>query len=55
MPFKSEAQRTFLWANHPEMAQRWADEYGTPKDLPRHKKKTSRRMALLSQLKKTHG
>ena len=26
MPFKSEAQRKFLWAEHPEIAQRWADE-----------------------------
>lgn len=26
MPFKSERQRRFLWAKHPEIAQRWADE-----------------------------
>ena len=26
MPFKSEKQRRYMWANHPEIAQRWADE-----------------------------
>lgn len=26
MPFQSEKQRKFMWANHPEIAQRWADE-----------------------------
>jgi hypothetical protein len=26
MPFKSEAQRGFLWANHPEIARRWEKE-----------------------------
>lgn len=29
MPFKSEAQRKWMWANDPKMAQRWADH--TPK------------------------
>lgn len=28
MPFKSEAQRRFLWAKHPDIARRWADKYG---------------------------
>ena len=26
MPFKSEAQRRYLWANEPEIARRWEDE-----------------------------
>lgn len=26
MPFKSEKQRKYLWANHPEIAKRWAKE-----------------------------
>lgn len=34
MPFKSEAQRRYLWANHPEIARRWHEEYGTPDNLP---------------------
>lgn len=29
MPFKSEAQRRYLWIHHPEIAQRWASEYGS--------------------------
>lgn len=26
MPFKSEKQRRFMWAEHPDIAKRWADE-----------------------------
>ncbi len=26
MPFKSEKQRKWMWANNPEMAQKWEDE-----------------------------
>lgn len=26
MPFKSEKQRRLMWAKHPDIAQRWADE-----------------------------
>lgn len=29
MPFKSEKQRRFLWAKHPEIAKRWTAEYGS--------------------------
>lgn len=34
MPFKSEKQRRFLWAAHPDIAKRWAHEYPTKKKLP---------------------
>jgi len=27
MPFKSERQRRFMWAKHPEVAKRWESEY----------------------------
>jgi hypothetical protein len=37
MPFQSEAQRRYMFANHPDIAKRWAREYGTPKNLPYHK------------------
>lgn len=40
MPFKSEAQRKFLWWKYPKIAKRWAHKYGTPKNLPEHKKKS---------------
>lgn len=38
MPFKSEAQRRYLYANEPEIAERWTREYGSK---PRKKKKRS--------------
>ena len=28
MPFKSEEQRRYLWANEPEIARNWTDKYG---------------------------
>ena len=38
MPLKSQAQRKWMWANHPEMARRWEKE--TPKGrLPAKKGK----------------
>ncbi len=39
MPFRSDAQRRYLWANHPEVAREFAD--ATPKGtkLPDHVKK----------------
>jgi len=29
MPFKSEKQRRFMYAKHPEIAKRWTKEYGS--------------------------
>lgn len=29
MPFKSESQRRYLWAKHPEIAKRWTKKYGS--------------------------
>lgn len=34
MPFKSEAQRRFLWANEPKVAKKWAHEGHRQKGLP---------------------
>jgi hypothetical protein len=35
MPFKSEKQRRFLWAAHPDIAKKWADKYPeSNKNLP---------------------
>ncbi len=39
MPFKSEAQRRFMHAKHPEIAERWEHEYPRKKKLPYHAKK----------------
>ena len=30
MPFKSEKQRRYLHAKHPEIADRWEKKYGKP-------------------------
>jgi len=29
MPFRSEKQRKFMWSQHPEIAKRWTDKYGS--------------------------
>ena len=29
MPFKSEKQRRWLWANEPDIAEKWSREYGS--------------------------
>jgi len=29
MPFRSEKQRKFMWARHPEIARRWTNKYGS--------------------------
>lgn len=36
MPFKSEAQRGYMYANHPKIAKRWSAEYPNQGKLPRH-------------------
>jgi hypothetical protein len=49
MPFKSEKQRRFLWAAHPDIAKRWAHEYPeSNKGLPMYaKKKKTQKEAML--------
>jgi hypothetical protein len=42
MPFRSERQRRYLWAKHPEIARRWAKEYGS-KPKPKKGKKRGRK------------
>ena len=34
MPFKSEKQRRFLHANHPEVAKDWEEKYENAEELP---------------------
>ena len=36
MPFKSEAQHRYLFKHEPEVVEKWAHKYGTPKNLPAH-------------------
>ena len=41
-PFKSQAQRAYLYVNYPELAKRWEKE--TPKGkLPKHVKKAKKK------------
>ena len=40
MPFKSEKQRKWMWANDPDMAQRWEDEEKKGKKKKRKKRKS---------------
>jgi len=42
MPFKSEKQRRYLWANEPEVAKKFADDT---------KKKKKKRKSLISLVK----
>jgi hypothetical protein len=43
MPFKSEAQRKFLYARHPEIAKRFAAETPKKKRLPAKAKRRKKR------------
>jgi len=29
MPFQSNKQQRFMWANHPDIARRWTKKYGS--------------------------
>lgn len=39
MPFKSNAQRRFMYAEHPAIAKRWSKEYPNQGKLPDHVRK----------------
>jgi len=46
MPFKSEKQRRYLYANNPEIAKRWSKKYGSKvvgKKKPTTKKSTRKK------------
>ena len=34
MPFKSDAQRRFMYAQHPGIARKWRKKYGPQRDIP---------------------
>ncbi len=42
MPFKSEAQRRWMFSQKPEMAKEWASETPKGKKLPEHVKSKSK-------------
>ncbi len=49
MPFKSKAQRAFLFAKHPDIAKRWAALTPDEQHLPEHAEKPT---SLAEYLKK---
>ena len=43
MPFKSEAQRKWMYANHPDMAKEWESHTPKGEKLPKRKKRRRKR------------
>lgn len=43
MPFKSKAQRRFMYAKHPKMAEEWEDKTPKGKKLPEKIKKKGKK------------
>lgn len=44
MPFESKAQRRFMYAKHPEIAERWQKHTPKDKKLPERKKESEVRL-----------
>ena len=51
MPFKSDAQRKYLFAKHPEIAKRWAKETPKGSKLPEHAKNKAALKAAMKKAK----
>lgn len=43
MPFKSENQRRFMWAQHPDIAEKWAHGEHSKKNPPHRMPRKSKR------------
>jgi len=46
MPFKSDAQRRFMYAKHPEIAKEFSEHTPKGADLPEHVKRKAKKKAL---------
>ena len=55
MPFKSKAQRRFLYARHPDIAERWSAEYGSGAKLPEHVRTRARSALARRRAQKKQG
>jgi hypothetical protein len=55
MPFKSKAQRGWMYANHPAMAKRWEKHTLKGKSLPEHVKKAMINIWVKNGLEKRAG
>ena len=52
MPFKSEAQKRYLYANHPEMAKRWEAHTPDSASLPEHVRRSAKKKRALKRMKR---
>jgi len=50
MPFKSDAQRRYLYANEPSVAKEFASKTPKGKKLPEHVKKKKKRKSSLKSI-----
>jgi hypothetical protein len=48
MPFKSQAQRKYMYKNHPEIAKRWENETNSSK-LPKRVGEKKMKSSIMSQ------
>jgi len=57
MPFKSQRQRRFMYARHPEIAKRWRKESGPQRGLPERTDRSERRERLVRHFiqQRRHG
>jgi hypothetical protein len=51
MPFRSQAQRAFMYSNHPTIAKRWSAEFPNQGKLPKHVKKKKIKIVRNDKLK----
>jgi len=55
MPFRSEAQRRFLYAKHPSIAKRWSEEFPNQGKLPLHARKKKKVKITVNNKLKEYG
>ncbi len=55
MPYKSQAQRAYMHANHPKIAKRWDKEFPNQGKLPEHTKKKKPKIQVNNKLKGALG
>lgn len=49
MPFKSQKQRAYMYARHPEIAKRWRKEHGPQRGLPERAGRADKRQRMIKQ------
>lgn len=51
MPFRSQSQKSFMYANHPDIAKRWSKEFPNQGKLPKHVKKNKTKPMIVANNK----